>query len=340
MALPLFKRTCIKSDKIAFYGMSGYQNLDHRLVEPLSVLQEKGIDSKEVFCLKTLSKGEIKDKNDFQEELALRFDMTVPLARYIGQYNKIIYFPFKRYNIGKVYRAETARPGMGRFCEFYQSDIDVIGNDKLDLLYDAEFPLIINDIFMNVLGIEKFIIRINNRKFLEGFFQEVGIVDSNKIKEIIKTIDNIEKISAEQTMNNLEMLGISNEKAKLIFNFFNLCRSTKVNEIISILKKLEIKNGLMKQGIDELCIVFEYILNGGMNIDNIMFDPRIARGLDYYTGTVYETLLVDLPELGSVCSGGRYENLVGKLSSNPKLNFPGCGISVKLWLCHNLSAHA
>jgi histidyl-tRNA synthetase len=320
----------IKQKISKVYEKYGYQNLDTRLVEPLSVLQEKGIDSKEVFCLKTLSKGEIKEKNELQEELALRFDMTVPLARYIGQNQKSMFFPYKRYNIGKVYRAETARPGLGRYCEFYQSDIDVIGNGKLDLLYDAEFPLIINDIFRNILGLEKFIIRINNRKFLEGFFQEFGINEPAKIKASIKIIDNIEKVSLEETIENLSNIGIDKEKANLIFNFFKICKNTQIDIIIKVLKNWEIKNELLKNGIDELCTVFEYILNSGMNMDNIMFDPSIARGLDYYTGTVYETLLIDFPALGSVCSGGRYDNLVGTLSNNSNLKFPGCGISIGL----------
>jgi histidyl-tRNA synthetase len=320
----------IKKEIIQVYEQYGYQPLDTRLVEQVSVLEEKGIDSKEVFCLKMMQKGEMKERTENQEELALRFDMTVPLARYVGQFSKSMFFPYKRYNIGKVYRGETARPGLGRFCEFYQADIDVIGNGKLDLLYDAEFPLIINDIFKNVLKLDKFIIRINNRKFLEGFFQELGIIDPNKIKSIVKIIDNIEKVSIDETIQNLNNNGVDKFKAELIFKFFNLCKKSNISIMISVLKNLVATNQLLKQGIEELCTVFEYITTNGLEEDNIMFDPSIARGLDYYTGTVYETLLVDLPELGSVCSGGRYDNLVGTLSQNQNLKFPGCGISIGL----------
>lgn len=320
----------IKHKISEIYQSYGYQPIDTRLIEPVSILQEKGIDTKEVFCLKTLNKGEIQERNENQEELALRFDMTVPLSRYIGQFNKSMVFPFKRYNIGKVYRAETARPGLGRYCEFYQCDIDVIGNGKLDLLYDAEFPLIINDIFRNILGLDRFIIRINNRRLLEGLFQELGVNDSSKIKTAIKVIDNMEKFSFEETIQNLNELGLLKDKANLLFDFFNMCRNNKVDIIISILKNMNFKNELLQQGMNELVTVFEYIINGGVFIDNLMFDPSIARGLDYYTGTVYETKLIDLIELGSVCSGGRYDELVGTLSKNSNLKFPGCGISIGL----------
>jgi histidyl-tRNA synthetase len=320
----------IKQEIAKVYKKYGYQPIDNRLVEQVSVLEERGIDGKEVFCLSMLHKGEIQETKEEQETLALRFDFTVPLARYIGQAGKGMVFPFKRYQIGKVYRGEAARPRMGRFCEFYQSDIDVIGNGKLDLLYDAEMPLIINDIFKNVFGLERFIIRISNRKLLEGLFQQFGVIDPGKIKKSVNYIDNMEKVPIEETIKNLEEVGISKENADLLFQFFNLCRNSKVNLIIQTLRKLTVNNELLKQGISEVCTVLEYVLSGGINPDNVMLDPRIARGLDYYTDTVYETLLIDLQKLGSVCSGGRYEDLVGTLSRNPNMKYPGCGISIGL----------
>lgn len=319
-----------KKEIAEIYRKYGYQPIDPRIIEPLSILVEKGIDSKEVFCLSMLHKGEVKDRNETQETLALRFDLTVPLARYVAQNEKILAYPFKRYHIAKVFRGETARPKLGRFCEFYQSDIDVIGNGKLDLMYDAEFPLIISEIFKNVFGINKFIIRINNRKFLEGLFQEFGMTDSTKIKKTVKVIDNIEKVKLEETLQKLNELGLNKQNAESVLEIFHIFRETKLENITSVLKNLKATNPLLQEGINELTIVFENIIAGGISTDNIMFDPSIARGLDYYTGTVYETILIDNPELGSVCSGGRFEELVGTLSCNPNMKYPGCGISIGL----------
>lgn len=320
-----------KKTKIAkVYKKYGYQPIDPRSVELLSILNEKGIDSKEVFCLSTLHKGEVKDRAETQETLALRFDLTVPLARYVAQNEKTLSYPFKRYHIAKVFRGETARPKLGRFCEFYQSDIDVIGNGKLDLMYDAEFPLIISEIFTKVFGINRFIIRMNNRKFLEGLFQEFGMTDPTKIKKTVKIIDNMEKVKLEETLSKLNELGLSKHGAESILEFFHIFRESSLPNVVTTLKELKAQNALLQEGINELMIVFENILAGDVNIDNIMFDPSIARGLDYYTGTVYETLLIDNPELGSVCSGGRFEELVGTLSCNPNMKYPGCGISIGL----------
>lgn len=312
------------------YELFGYGPLDTRLVEPVSIIQEKGVDNKEVFVLNLLHKGEVVEKNENEMALAVRFDWTVPLARYIAQYEKVISFPVKTYRVGKVYRGETSRLSVGRYCEFYQADIDVIGNGKLSLMYDVEFPLIISKILRDVFNLQKFVIRINNRKFLEGLFQEFGLLDPNKIKRTVKIIDDIEKVSLEETIEKLNEVGMDKEKANQLLNFFSLCRSIPINKVNIILSQLNVSNDLLKEGISELIFVFENLNKNINDIDNIMFDPSIARGLDYYTGTIYETKLIDFPELGSVCSGGRYEGLIEALSNNPNFKYPGSGISIGL----------
>lgn len=253
-------------------------------------------------------------------DLSLRFDLTVPLAKYVAMHQGELSFPYKRYQIGKVYRGE--RPQKGRFREFYQADIDIIGDGKLDIINDAEMPSIIYGIFKE-LDFGPFTIRINNRKVLSGFFDALGQKDN--ITDILRIIDKIDKIGADEVANEIKEIGVTEEDVKKIMNFISIKGSTE--EIISGLRNLKIDNELFNLGIDELEKVSMYIEAFGVPKDYYEIDLTIARGLDYYTGTVYETVLNDYRSLGSVCSGGRYDNLA-EYYTNKQL--PGVGISIGL----------
>jgi histidyl-tRNA synthetase len=320
----------VKLDISNVYKKYGFLPFETRLVEDSNVLKEKGIDSKELFSLNFLSKGNVHEPSETRRILTLRFDLTVPLARYIGQHYNHISFPFKRYQIQKVYRAEQANISSSRFNEFYQSDIDVIGQDSIDLNYDSELPAVICDIFKTVFKLEKFVIRISNRKFLEGLFRFYGLNKVDKIKKAIKVIDNIEKVDLDTTISALDDLGIPLDKGKQILELFNKIYSLTPSEAIKAVKEYQFTGNILLKGIEELEIVVDGCIANGVDEKYFKIDPRIARGLDYYTGTVYETILLDYPEWGSVCSGGRYEDLVGTLSGDKNLKFPGVGISIGL----------
>jgi histidyl-tRNA synthetase len=325
IVLERVKRGCVD-----VYELFGFGPLETRLVEDKKILEEKGIEGKELFTLNSLHRGEVKEKGDNEQVLALRFDLTVPFARYVGQYYKTLPFPLKRWQIQKVYRGETARESLGRFCEFYQSDIDVIGKGELSIIYDAEFPCVIYKIFREVIGIERFVIRISNRRLLEGLFLEFGMDDAPKLKKAVKVIDNMEKVPIEDTTAGLVALELSIENAEKILQFFTLCRNSRPSDVVTAYGTLKVKNALFKQGLDELAEVIRAVVANGVPEEYFMVDPSIARGLDYYTGTVYETSLLDFKHLGSVCSGGRFDDLVGTLSGDKTIKFPGCGLSIGL----------
>ena len=312
------------------YQKFGFVPLETRLVEPSSILIQKGIDGKEVYCLGRLHQGDVDLGGKTQQKLALRFDLTVPMARYVGQNSKKISFPFKRYQIQKVYRGESANQSSGRFREFYQSDIDVIGQNEISLSYDSEFPAIIYLIFKQVLGINNFVMRINNRKLLEGLFVEFGLSDPILIKKAVKIIDEIEKVSVGETARGLAEIGVELGDANKLLSLFGLLKSLDPEVAINSLDKAGFQNKLILEGISELKQVFDGIIAGGVPKQYFVLDPSIARGLDYYTGTVYETILTGHRHLGSVCSGGRYADLVGTITGNPNDKFPGVGISIGL----------
>lgn len=246
--------------------------------------------------------------------------MTVPLAKYVAQRYNELPFPFKRYQIGKVYRGE--RPQKGRFREFYQCDIDVIGDEVLSLQYDAEIPSIIYDIFKR-MNIGDFVIRINNRKILNGFFDSLDLIDS--YTDILRIIDKIDKIGIDETRTCLYELINNDEKVEKILDFIKISGTTL--EKLNKLESLDIDDENYKTGVSELAFVVDSMQKMGVSANNYDIDLTIARGLDYYTGTVYETMLKDYPFIGSVCSGGRYDNLAGYYTDK---KLPGVGISIGL----------
>ncbi|MGM9972889.1 MAG: histidine--tRNA ligase [Clostridiaceae bacterium] len=252
-------------------------------------------------------------------DMSMRFDLTVPLARYVAQNMNELSFPYRRYQIGKVYRGE--RNQRGRFREFYQCDIDIIGNGKLSIINDAEIPAVIYSTFKD-LGFDAFVININNRKILNGFFNAIGTVDKT---EVLRIIDKLDKIGIEGVRKELKDSGINEEQLLRIEDFIKLDGDT--DKVIEALKNLGISEEEFVMGISEIEQVVKYIRDFKVPEDNFKLNLKIARGLDYYTGTVYETILKDYPSIGSVCSGGRYDNLAGYYT---KQKLPGVGISIGL----------
>ena len=293
------------------YEKFGFLPLDTPIIEMAEVLLAKagGETEKQIY---RFDKGE--------NNLALRFDLTVPLAKYVCEYFNNITFPFKRYQIGKVYRGE--RPQKGRYREFYQCDIDIIGDGELSIVNDAEMPSVIYNTIRE-LGFEEFTIKINNRKLLNGLFIELELNEESV--EIMRIIDKIEKIGKENVINCLQDLKIAESKIETILSFIEINGTT--DEKLKKLEELGISNELFKQGLEELSEVIKYVRLFGVPDTHFMVDLTIARGLDYYTGTVYETFLNGYREVGSVCSGGRYENLA-EFYTDKKM--PGVGVSIGL----------
>ena len=292
------------------YESYGFLPIDTPIVEDANVLLAKagGETEKQIYRFK-------KGEND----LALRFDLTVPLAKYVTQYYDKLNFPFRRYQIGKVYRGEKAQKG--RYREFYQCDIDIIGDGKLSILNDAEIPSIIYNTFKN-LGFNDFTICINNRKILNGLFQSLNV--ENKSVEILRTIDKIDKIGVDNVEKEL-LKDISEEKVKTIISFISI--SGENEDKLKELEEMNIENQLFIEGLNELKEVLKYVSIFGVPTENINIDLTISRGLDYYTGTIYETFLNKYRNLGSICSGGRYDNLAEYYTDK---KMPGVGISIGL----------
>ncbi len=293
------------------YALYGFTPLDTPLIEAAEVLLAKGGGETEKQIYR-FTKGD--------SDLALRFDLTVPLARYVALHANELSFPFRRYQIGKVYRGERAQ--RGRFREFYQADIDVIGDGQLDILNEAEIPSIIYKSF-TALGLKRFQIRVNNRKILTGFYAMLGL--NERAADVMRTVDKLDKIGAEKVRASLVEEGVSPASADEIMDFIAISGSN--SEVLSALERYRGKNEVFDQGLDELNTVVRYLGAFGVPEKNFAVDLTIARGLDYYTGTVYETKLLDHPEIGSICSGGRYDNLAEYYT---KQKLPGVGISIGL----------
>jgi histidyl-tRNA synthetase len=294
------------------YSSYGFTPLDTPVIESAEVLLAKGGGETEKQIYR-FTKGD--------SDLALRFDLTVPLAKYVAANYAKLSFPFRRYQIGKVYRGERAQ--RGRFREFYQADIDVIGDGKLDIINEAEIPAIIYDTF-TALGLKKFKIRVNNRKILNGFYTMNGM--SEKAGEIMRTVDKLDKIGTEKVkqllIDDVKMLPC---KAENVLDFMAI-KGTNA-EVIEALERFRGMDETFDLGLDELKTVVGYLASFGVPEENFAVDLTIARGLDYYTGTVYETEMTEHPEIGSICSGGRYDDLAGYYTDK---KLPGVGISIGL----------
>ena len=292
------------------YEIYGFLPLDTPIIEDANILLAKagGETEKQIYRF-------MKGEND----LALRFDLTVPLAKYVTEYYDKLSFPFKRYQIGKVYRGE--KPQRGRYREFYQCDIDIIGDGELSVVNDAELASVIYKTFLN-LGFDDFTICINNRKILNGLFEGLDVKENSV--EILRIIDKIDKIGPDNVKKEL-CREISEDKVNTIMNFISI--SGNNDEKIQALENMNIINETWTDGLNDLKEVVKFIRIFMVPEENFKIDLTIARGLDYYTGTVYETFLNKYRNLGSVCSGGRYDNLTEFYSTR---KMPGVGISIGL----------
>ena len=301
----------IKNVIAGTYERFGFLPLDTPVLELAEVLLAKagGETEKQIY---RFTKGDT--------DIAMRFDLTVPLARFVSMHQNQLTFPFKRYQIGKVYRGERAQ--RGRFREFYQCDIDVIGNETLDISYDAEIIAVIYSVFEN-LGLKRFLIKLNNRKILKGFFVSLKLED--KINDILRIIDKLDKIGTEAV--RAELMKLCPEANTIDKLLLFISQSGTNQDKIAFLKGIVKDNEDFLAGVDELEKVLTTAYYYGVPEDKIAINLSIARGLDYYTGTVYETELIDMPEIGSVCSGGRYDDLTGFYSDK---KMPGVGISIGL----------
>ena len=295
------------------FGLYGFTPLDTPLIEASEVLLAKGGGETEKQIYRFMKGG---------TDLSLRFDLTVPLAKYVAQNYANLAFPFRRFQIGKVYRGERAQ--RGRFREFYQADIDIIGDGKLDISNDAEIPAIIYRTF-NAMGLKRFQIRVNNRKILNGFYAMLGLTE--KSGDIMRTVDKLDKIGTEKVKGLLvgEEIGLTAEQADEIMKFIAITGSN--TEVLTALEGYRGRHELFDLGLDELNTVTKYLAAFGVPESHFAVDLTIARGLDYYTGTVYETTMLDHPEIGSICSGGRYDNLAEYYTDK---QLPGVGISIGL----------
>ena len=295
------------------YSSYGFAPLDTPAIEDAQILLAKGGGETEKQIYR-FQKGD--------SDLALRFDLTVPLAKYVALHCNDLAFPFRRFQISKVYRGERAQ--RGRFREFYQADIDIIGDGKLDILNEAEIPAIIYNVFQG-FGLERFQIRVNNRKILNGFYAMMEL--SEKSGDIMRSVDKLDKIGPEKVKAILmgEECGLTEAQADEILKFISITGTNA--EVIAALEGYAGRNETFDLGLSELKAVTENLAAFRVPEENFAVDLTIARGLDYYTGTVYETTLLDHPEIGSVCSGGRYDNLAGYYIEK---QLPGVGISIGL----------
>ena len=295
------------------YSLYGFTPLDTPVIEASEVLLAKagGETEKQIY---RFTKGDT--------DLSLRFDLTVPLAKYVALHYAELAFPFRRFQIGKVYRGERAQ--RGRFREFYQADIDIIGDGKLDIANEAEIPSIIYKTFTS-LGLRRFQIRVNNRKILNGFYAMLGLTE--KSGDIMRTVDKLDKIGPDKVKDILtgEETALAGEQADEILRFIAIKSGNA--QVLSALEGYRGRNEVFDQGLDELNTVVKYLAAFGVPEENFAVDLTIARGLDYYTGTVYETTMLDHPEIGSICSGGRYDNLAEYYTDK---QLPGVGISIGL----------
>lgn len=293
------------------YELYGFSPLDTPVLERAEVLLAKagGDTEKQIY---RFTKGDT--------DLAMRFDQTVPLARFVANNYSKLTFPYRRYVIAKSYRGE--RPQAGRFREFYQADIDVIGDTDLSLQYDGELPSIIYSVFTE-LGFDRFTIFINNRKIIQGVFEALGVMDQSK--PITQSIDRLDKIGTKGVKTQLEDMALTKEVIDALFSFVSIKGTS--DDMLTQLENMPVNSELLSEGIEDLRTVLAIIRKLGVPEEFFQVNFSIARGLDYYTGTVYETRLDDCPEIGTICAGGRYEDLA---SSYTERKLPGVGMSIGL----------
>ncbi len=300
------------------YESFGFVPIETPAVERTEVLTAKGGDDKEIYALRRLTA-----QDDAAKDLALRFDLTVPFARYVAQHSSKLTFPFRRYQIQPVWRGERAQSG--RYRQFYQCDIDVIDENELSLYHDAEMPAIIYQIFQD-MKIGPFTIRLNNRKILQGFLRSLGLKSSDAIEGALRIIDRLEKVGRRQTEDDLAQMGLPAEAINNLIDFFQMNLPT--DAMLAKMKSMaDGNNSLFSLGVKELEEVVNAARDLGVPDTHFRVDPSIARGLNYYTGTIYETTLNEHPGIGSICSGGRYDNLANHFIDK---KLPGVGISIGL----------
>jgi histidyl-tRNA synthetase len=306
------------------YERFGFLPVETPVMELSEVLLTKsgGETERQVYFVQSTGALE-KHETGQMPEHALRFDLTVPLARYVAEHEHDLSFPFRRYQIQRVYRGERAQ--RGRFREFYQCDIDVIGKDQLSVRFDAELPAVINAVFTD-LAIGPFTIQINNRKLMRGFFEGLGVTDSDQQGLVLREVDKLDKRGAEYVRETLmgEGFALSADAAQRVLDFVQI-RSSGHADALAKLAALGQGTETFNLGLAELREVLELVRAFGVPESHYAINLSIARGLDYYTGTVYETTLNDYPQIGSICSGGRYENLAGHYTRS---HLPGVGISI------------
>ncbi len=290
----------------------GFWPIDTPAIEKSEILFAKGggETEKQVYRI---------EKGEHSQDQALRFDLTVPLARYVAQNASDLAFPFRRYQVAKVWRGERSQKG--RYREFYQADVDIIGRNSLSLLNDAEIPSVMDKIFKEI-GVGKAVFHINNRKLLNAFFNDLEIRDS---AQVLRAIDKLAKIGEVNVASILEDEGIDEEKTARIFSFIK--GGADNSETLAKLEKEPLQSQEYKEALEDLKFVYKNMLAFGIDEDSIVIDLSITRGLDYYTGTVYETFLKGHESIGSICSGGRYDNLASNFS---KESLPGVGLSIGL----------
>ena len=307
------------------YERFGFLPVETPVFELSEVLLTKSGGETERQVYFAQSTGALEKANEGLPELALRFDLTVPLARYVAEHEHELAFPFRRYQIQRVYRGERAQ--RGRFREFYQCDIDVVGKDALSIRFDAEILGVIHAVFSE-LGIGDFTVQLNNRKLMRGFFEGLGVAEGSRQMDVLREVDKLDKRGADYVRDTLtgEGFGLSADTVRKILDFVAI-RSTSHGHAIAQLDALGQGSDTYNQGIAELREVLELVHALGVPESDYCLNLSIARGLDYYTGTVYETQLDDYPQIGSICSGGRYDDLA---SHYTKSKLPGVGISIGL----------
>lgn len=301
----------IKDKMAEIFRSYGFYSIDTPVLERTEILLAKGGGETE---------KQVYRFNKGDTDITMRYDLTVPLAKYVAMNYGQLVFPFKRYQIGKVYRGEKSQKG--RFREFYQCDIDIIGDEKLSVINEAEVPSIMCEV-LNAIGLHEFVIRINNRKLLNGLFEIKGI--SEHKTEALRIIDKLEKVGLDVVIEMLNEQGIPDDVAKDLLEILEFEGTNE--EVIARLEKLKGQNETFDTGLEELASVIRYMASFGAPQENYKIDLSIARGLDYYTGTVYETTFLPKPEIGSICSGGRYDDLAGHFT---KKALPGVGMSIGL----------